>query len=847
MPRAILQELLPQLVPILREETQIQRRRGGDRLRLGQAHFLDRSLRGWLYEFRVHDSIRAPDASRVWLESGETSVPGSIVTTDDFELVLELEERLEAPPRRAVLRIEEWHLLDALQRRLEAMAAAEGLSGSGRPLRAIGVSWVLTTAPLRRGPRPRFDEHQSLAIDQALSNPATFLWGGPGTGKTTVLARLVREASDQGQRVLIIADHNTSLDAAMLAITHQLEAGGRAGYALRLGTTPDTEVRRHPWLTAEAILPSAEPDLMERLDRCRSALATHRAGTPELDRARQELRAVAHQVAAWERELAASRQILGATLARVLLDGFFLGMRADLVILEDADAVPVPFALLAAAMADQHFVACGDLRGRPPSTISRTDAARRWLESHLFDHAGVGRAVRYGRPERRLVTLQRQYRMHPRISRVLSRALYSGHLLEGIGVEGATIPIAQRPPSPRDAVVVVDTHPLSPIGLWSRPRPGQSRLNPIHAIVDVLLAAGALPHHSSIAILTPFRAQAHLLRLLVEELGWRDTVRVSTVGGNRGSGVDMVVLDLVCAPPQRPLGPLLTGDAWSLAGHVFNLALGQARGKLIVVADQAWLRGASRPPDILSDLFYQLGQEGRPSFLTYEALAEQLEQVGLLEVVDVRHGPVLEVATPAAASRELRIGLATALLPPRWLREAGEQGTSILVHGAEVPREWHTIPGSLVAGTRLSFNVVIRDREELWLQLPQPGWTLHVDLPSVTLHLGQLMGLVPEDESCLVPTPREREWGPLSPPCTRCGGALWVIEGPAGLEPRCVAEGCGEPEAWSVETAAQHLTTVRATCERCGAPPRVRAGYGGLLVRCSRSGCDWWRPFADYL
>ncbi len=846
MPRAILQELLPQLTAVLRDEIQARRRRGDDRVRLGQARFLDRSLRGWLYEFRAHDEVQTPDASRVWLEAGEARVPGSIVTTDGFDLLLELEERLEAPPHRAVLRIEGWHLLDALWHRLETTAEEEG-PGSGRPLRAVGVSWVLTAAPSTGGPRPRLDEHQSLAVDQALQNPATFLWGGPGTGKTTVLARLVREASERGQRVLVIAERNTTLDAAMLAIARQLEAAGNPGRALRLGTAPDSEVRRHPWLTAEAILPGAEPELMERLDRCRSALATHRVGSPELDRARQELRAVAHQVAAWERELAAGRQVLGAALARVLLDGFFSGLRADLVVLEDADAVPVPFALLAAAMADQHFVACGDLRGRPPSTTSRTEAVRRWLGSHVFDHAGVDRAVRYGRPERRLVALRRQYRMHPRISRVASRALYGGDLHDGIGVEGATVPIAQRPPSPRDAIVAVDTHALSPVGLWSRPAPGQSRLNPAHAIVDLLLVAGALPHHASIAILTPFRTQAHLLRLLVEDLGWHGTVRVSTVGANRAPGADMVVLDLVSAPPQRPLGPLLTGDAWSPAGQVFNLALGQARGKLMVVADQAWLREGSRPGDVLPDLFYQLGQEGRPSFLTYEALAEQLEQVGLGGVAEVRRGPVLEVAAPAAAARELRIGLATALPPPSWLRSAGEGGASILVHGTGLSREWHAIPGALFLETRPPLNALVGDREELWLELPQPGWTLLLRLPSSALHLGRLIGLVPEDERCPPLEPRGREWGPLGPLCPRCGGALWAVEGPVGLEPRCVAEGCGEPQAWTVETAARYLAAAQVSCERCGAPPRVRTGRVGLLVRCSRPGCDWWRPLADYL
>ncbi|HZU17035.1 MAG TPA: hypothetical protein VFD01_10640, partial [Candidatus Dormibacteraeota bacterium] len=147
MPRAILQELLPQLASVLRDEAQVLRRRGTESVGLSQVRFLDRSLRGWLYEVRVHDHLQTPDAGRAWLEAGGARVPGSILAGDGFDLLLELEERLEAPPHRALLRVEAWHLLEALHHRLEAMAAAEAPSGSGRPLRALGVSWVLTAAP----------------------------------------------------------------------------------------------------------------------------------------------------------------------------------------------------------------------------------------------------------------------------------------------------------------------------------------------------------------------------------------------------------------------------------------------------------------------------------------------------------------------------------------------------------------------------------------------------------------------------------------------------------------------------------------------------------------------------
>jgi superfamily I DNA and/or RNA helicase len=187
--------------------------------------------------------------------------------------------------------------------------------------------------------------------------------------------------------------------------------------------------------------------------------------------------------------------------------------------------------------------------------------------------------------------------MHPAIGALVGELFYGGRLAHA-SVDTAAI--AARAPFPGRAVVVVDT-PSS----CARSARGSSRVNLGSAEVTADLALEAARGGSgpgSVAVITPYAAQAAEIRRLLAARRIGDAVECSTIHRFQGRECDVVILDLVDARPMRPSA--LVGDAPNL----MNVSISRARGKLVIVADLAYfeahapeglvarlLRAAARP------------------------------------------------------------------------------------------------------------------------------------------------------------------------------------------------------------------------------------------------------------
>lgn len=58
-------------------------------------------------------------------------------------------------------------------------------------------------------------QSQNQAIISALSNDITYIWGPPGTGKTTVIAQIIDELHKHDRSVLVVSHTNTAVDGAI--------------------------------------------------------------------------------------------------------------------------------------------------------------------------------------------------------------------------------------------------------------------------------------------------------------------------------------------------------------------------------------------------------------------------------------------------------------------------------------------------------------------------------------------------------------------------------------------------------------------------------------------------------
>lgn len=434
------------------------------------------------------------------------------------------------------------------------------------------------------------DPSQRQAIAFALSaQDVAVVHGPPGTGKTTALVELIRQAVGRGERVLACAPSNMAVDNLLERLLQHGEKVVRLGHparvmpALRDHTLDllvedhnDTRLARKLAREAFALFRQAKkwtrakPEPGARGDMRREAREM-------LDDARRlEDQAVEH--------ILDTAKVVCATLTG--LNGELLGRRAfDLAVIDEAAQATEP-ACWPAILRCSRLVLAGDHCQLPPTILSR-EADEQGLGVSLMERvvglhgAGVTRR------------LDVQYRMHAVIMTFPSVAFYDGTLQAHSSVAEHTL---------------LDLPDVSPMPLTSMPLEfidtagadydeeaepgGESRRNPKEAElvcnkVRALLEAGV--RAECIAVIAPYAAQVRFLRerLTMPEL------EIDSVDGFQGREKEAVIISLVRSNPEGEIGFL--ADVRRL-----NVAMTRARRKLLVIGNSATLSGHPFYRDLLS-------------------------------------------------------------------------------------------------------------------------------------------------------------------------------------------------------------------------------------------------------
>ena len=243
-----------------------------------------------------------------------------------------------------------------------------------------------------------------------------------------------------------------------------------------------------------------------------------------------------------------------------------------------------PQVALAASLAAGRLGVYGDFRQLAPIVTCEEEEVRRELGRDIFGVVGITRAVDRNELPPGVTMLESQHRMHPVIRKVVSDLSYMGRLRDGRGTEERVAPLLVAEPVPGHPIVVLNTRLEGARG-WYAQR--SSRLNPISALWTVTLGSAALRKCKTVALLTPYRAQAHLLTALVRDIGLKDRFTVGTVHRMQGAEADPVIVDLVTAPPVSVPGRLFREPD---GRRLVNVALSRAKAKLIVLGDPHLVR-----------------------------------------------------------------------------------------------------------------------------------------------------------------------------------------------------------------------------------------------------------------
>ncbi|WP_203982379.1 AAA domain-containing protein [Sphaerisporangium rufum] len=698
--------------------------------------------------------------------------PFEVEVVSMFGSVVTLSVPPDAPAAtEATLRVDLSWLLIAQYRKLRDLA-------SGGPGFDAGAAVAVVTpagpdAPATRlGPfstAPRgLNAGQRDAVALALTPGLTWLWGPPGTGKTTTISALVAELRRRGKRVLLAAPTNAALDVAVAAVLDRLPDVDE-GQVVRLGQPADLSLVDRAGgrvLVDEIAAARGEPIARRRVE-VGHALRENRRDLTRLKRS--------------AKELTPAQEAARLTLETAIAESQDLQRALDRALLKVRRQV------------------C-----REATVVAATPEAQEWLKRSPFEKAGIAAAVAGGRPPARLAALTEQYRMRPPIGHVVSTAFYP----EGPLVTAPAVParrVRSRAPWATGDLVVVDTS-----GLHARTARRQgmlSRYNLAHAQLIAAMVGGASDELHDLGLITPFAPQARLLESLLPEepAGGR---AASTVHRFQGGERDIVVYDTVdSAHGVTPLHPWFAqGGAGSEGARLLNVAASRARDNLVVIGSLDVLHRTKMTRDAVWTFFAHLLDRAEhlpwEKLLTLAAGPTELVGGGLVERLrqDLARAETVEMWLPRAPLRHL-----APLLPAlRSIRGKDAETEAVTLWVEPEPDGY--LPAEALRARREGINVrPLTPIHESGAVIGDAVWSASAAL------LGTAPGLVLRTEHAALAGAVRRAQR------RRPGGAPGTGQ---------LGDDCGRCRRMLIryEAGPRGGTDIRYACPACDRPPRATGG-----------------------
>ncbi|MBK8754665.1 MAG: DUF1566 domain-containing protein [Candidatus Competibacteraceae bacterium] len=399
----------------------------------------------------------------------------------------------------------------------------------------------------------------------------SFLWGPPGTGKTTTLGALLAQyLTEQPQaNVLLLSTTNHAVDQALIAVDQALEKCRAEKLRKQIFRIGNHFVASH-YKNREHLIPVIDRSLIRKLyqaeaERPDSAnIHVYHVWKQQVDALRQAVREQA-------RRILDQARVAAMTTTRAVFDMENLWDRPtyDLVVFDEASQVGLAHALALAPLGKTRLFA-GDPKQLSPIVKSKRAEAQEWLGRSPFNLMTPKAA--------NTCLLNEQSRMAEPICQIVSHVFYNGDLI--VAKACADDPqwlISRRIPLLGDHAdephVVIQS--IEHEGTWSQRYKGPIRYASAQATTELIKAAVASRRlaEQQIICLTPFRAQRALLRSMMIREGLR--VKVSTVHRAQGSESPVVIFD-----PVQAANAFLQGEE---ARRLINVALSRAQGKLVLL------------------------------------------------------------------------------------------------------------------------------------------------------------------------------------------------------------------------------------------------------------------------
>jgi superfamily I DNA and/or RNA helicase len=463
------------------------------------------------------------------------------------------------------------------------------------------------------------NESQIDAIQKAINNNITFIWGPPGTGKTATIGYIIANFLRLGQRVLFVSNTNRAVDVGLLNVMDALSE-----------IHPDFDLQKSTrfgdaWLDDERLETVLfEHQVKEKLDSRKSKavelsqlLSQFEAVQEHVDEMMQnqedvpkaldlQAQLLGDKIERFGGKLALEgkidrllnlneryelkkKQLVATTMAKVCTSELFYNISYDAVVVDEASMASIPYLLLMAAKSTEHMVVVGDPMQLPPISITKNKEATAFLEQDIFTYVSNASTTEtlfkwHDTNPDFTSFFDTQYRLHSDLAVVISSVFYDGRLKTGKTKTAKKNQIS---------VALVDSAKYGPSIVQERAERGFKPRNGIHLrLIEESIKKLKLKHPSSeIGIIVPFRSCVYQVRNYLREKGHLG-IEVGTIHTFQGREKSVILFDTVMSAEiqygqqrhfsVRPFDEAKNGMS---VPRLLNVAFSRSKELLIVIAD----------------------------------------------------------------------------------------------------------------------------------------------------------------------------------------------------------------------------------------------------------------------
>lgn len=465
---------------------------------------------------------------------------------------------------------------------------------------------------------------QFKSIEKALHHPVTFVWGPPGTGKTSTLGFIIANYLLHGKKVLFASNTNRAVDVGLSSILDALDALQAEANPFRIVRFGDLALE-NPYLErfsfdtflekkkedkkAQAVgfkqlldeLKNLEINIKDLLDLEKPIpdLLEH-----QLIRAQDSVKAlggveglefkIANADNLYEKRELLRFQCICTTLAKVCTTELLDDVQFDAIVVDEASMANLPYLMVLAEKSSKHLVLVGDPMQLPPIALTDNEEQRAYLEKDIFTWLSGADSTNalfqwHDKWPQFTSFFDTQYRLNLDLANLVSTTFYEGRLKTAGKIER---------PQGKTSFQIVDSSDSNPF-IEKKEGEGFKPINKVHSTKAVKLIQDLRFkgfREEEIGIIVPFRSVVWDYRKHLRTAGLGN-VEVGTIHTFQGREKDVIIFDTVMSKEgNQAMGrhytvrPFDERKSGLQVPRLLNVAFSRSKDRFYVIADMDHIR-----------------------------------------------------------------------------------------------------------------------------------------------------------------------------------------------------------------------------------------------------------------